>query len=83
MPDEIIHFGDKAAGAESPSVIRVREQAATALEQGLGFVQDYGDELALLRAHVVLEVAAPVDVVEQVANRQRDDGSFEPLGGGV
>jgi len=81
VPDEIVHFGDKAADSESPSVMRVRERAATALERGLGFVQDYGDELALLRAHVVLEVAAPVDVVEQVANRQRDDGSFEPLGG--
>ena len=83
MPDEIIHFGDgeEQPTDDSPAVIRVRERAATALERGLGFVQDYGDDLGLLRAHVVLEVAAPGDVIEHVANRQRGDGSFDPFGG--
>jgi hypothetical protein len=43
-------------------------------------VEDYADELGLLRAHVVLEVADPGDAIDHVAARQNDDGSFEPLG---
>ncbi len=82
MPDDILQVG----GLEGPevddsqAVTQLRERAATGLERGLGFIEDYGDELAILRAHVALEAASPSDVIEQVAGGQREDGAFEPFG---
>ncbi|MEE2674105.1 MAG: hypothetical protein VX466_09930 [Myxococcota bacterium] len=82
MPEDILQIG----GLEGPevddseAVTRLRERAATALERGLGFIVEYGDDLALLRAHVALDAASPADVIEQVAGRQREDGAFEPFG---
>jgi hypothetical protein len=82
VPDDIIHIEDAAAEPvdDSHAVEQLRERAATALEQSLGFITDYGDDLALQRAHVVLEVAPASDVIEQVAGRQREDGAFDPFG---
>jgi len=84
VPDDIVRIAGLApAGAAEPSqadaALALRERAATALERALGFVADYGDALALLRAHVVLEAAAPEEAIRQLAERQRADGSFEPL----
>jgi len=82
VPDEIIQIAglDAREPDDSEAIVARRQQAATALERGLCFIEDYGDELARMRAQVVLEVARPADVIEQVAGRQQQDGSFEPLG---
>lgn len=58
----------------------LREQAATALQQGLGFVERNGDEFALLRAHVILEARSRDDALAQIAGRQDADGGFPLLG---
>ena len=62
------------------AVLALRERAATALEAALGFVEDYGDELALARAHATLEALPPQRCVEVVAGLQAEDGSFVPFG---
>ncbi len=82
MPDEIIQIAglDAREPDESEAIVARRQHAATALERGFCFIEDYGDELARMRAQVVLEAARPADVIEQVAGRQQQDGSFEPLG---
>ncbi len=88
MSDDVIQIGGLgapgeagAADADARMVLALRERSATALERGLAFLVDYGDPLAVLRAHVVLEAEPPTAVGEHVAALQRDDGSFEPLGG--
>jgi hypothetical protein len=68
------------ADEDARAIVALRERAATALERGLGFVLDYGDELAALRAHVVLEVVEPAAVIARVSAQQRDDGAFPPFG---
>jgi hypothetical protein len=83
LPDEIIQIGglpESSAPNDSAADDGLRERAATALERALGFVEDYGDELALLRAHVVLEAAPPARLLEALASRQRDEGGFSPMG---
>ena len=82
MPDEIIQIAglDAREPDDSEAIVARRQHAATALERGLCFIEDYGDELARMRAQVVVEAARPADVIEQVAGRQQQDGSFEPLG---
>ena len=59
---------------------RLREQAATALERGLGYVDREGDALARLRARVALEAAPREELVAAVEAQQADDGTFAPLG---
>jgi nucleotide-binding universal stress UspA family protein len=83
VPDEIIQIAGLDAGEpdDAEAVLALRERAATALERALGFIDDYGCELARLRARVVLDAARPDEVIEAVAARQQEDGSFEPLAG--
>jgi hypothetical protein len=66
--------------ADEALVTALRERAATSLEQGLGFICDYGDALAQLRANVALDAASVAECVEALSEYQRDDGSFDPLG---
>ena len=83
MPDEIIQIGRQGPAEEpddSAAILALRERAATALERGLGFVDDYGDDLALLRARVILEVSPRSKVIEELSARQQGDGSFVPMG---
>lgn len=81
MADDIVQIGGLQPPDEGADAVRaLQERSATALERGLAFVVDYGDEVALLRAHVVLEVATPGDVIDRIAARQHSDGSFAPLG---
>jgi hypothetical protein len=83
MPDDVIQIGGLAASGEpddAAAIVALRERAATALERGLGFVEEYGDELALLRAHVMLEAADPEAVIEALSARQAADGGCDPLG---
>ena len=80
-PDEILQIdGLQPPQEDDDAVLALRERSATALERALGFVEDYGDALARLRAHVVLEAASPGEVVERLSSLQREDGGFEPLG---
>lgn len=65
---------------DSAAIVALRERAATSLENALGFVADYGDELALLRAHATLEAASHAECVEALARHQQNDGAFEPIG---
>jgi hypothetical protein len=63
-------------GDDSP----LRQSAATALEQGLRFVEAHGDELARLRTHALLQ-AGPIErALAAVEARQQGDGSYAPLG---
>jgi hypothetical protein len=86
VPDDVIQIGGLDGSSEigevddSEAIVALRERSATALEGGLRFVEDYGDELAVLRAHVVLEVAEPSQVIDPLSERQQEDGSFEPIG---
>jgi hypothetical protein len=73
--------GKGAEEADAGLVLSLRERSADALERGLGFVLDYGDELAALRAHVVLEAESPASVVAHVTAAQRPDGAVPPVGG--
>ena len=66
------------AGARE--IEELRRAAATALERGLAFVEAHGDELAILRTHVMLGARPLEHCVEAVAARQRRDGSFPELG---
>ena len=59
----------------------LRESAATSLEQALGFVQGEGDELARMRARILLETRPAGDGVELLETHQSPDGSFPRLGG--
>ncbi len=82
-PDDVIQIGGLASPGEpddTQAVLALRERAATALERGLAFVEAYGDELALMRAHVVLEAASPDVVIDALASRQQDDGTCPPVG---
>jgi len=71
---------DAPADEDARAIVALRERSATALERALGFLEDYGDELAVLRALVVLEAAEPLQVIARVAAAQRADGAFAPLG---
>jgi hypothetical protein len=77
--------GLDAASPQPPDVaaeeLELRQRAARSLEAALGFIEDYGDGLAVSRAHVTLEVIAPAECVEALAGLQTDDGSFQPFGG--
>lgn len=82
VADEITRISglQPSATADERLVRSLRERGATALERGLGFVEDYGDGLARLRALVVLEAAEPDAVIEAVSERQQPSGSCPPLG---
>ncbi len=83
MPDDVIQIGGLASGEEpddSAAVHALRERSATALENALAFVLAYGDELAGVRAHVVLDAADPADAIERVSQLQKPDGSLPSLG---
>lgn len=85
MPDDVIQIGgiggsDGDEPDDSQAILELRERAATALERALGFIEDYGDDLARLRAHVVLEAVEPAEVIAQVSSAQQGDGSFPPIG---
>jgi len=82
---QIVSIGGLGAQAGAPvddpeEITALRERAATSLENGFGFVGDYGDAFAVLRANVTLEVTPPAECVEALARDQRDDGAFEPRG---
>ncbi len=83
MPDDVIRIaglGGAAPPDDSQAILALRERAATALERALAFVSDHGDQLATLRAHVVLEAVGPDDVIQSLSERQLGDGSCPPLG---
>jgi hypothetical protein len=82
VSDEPIFLGtpDRAAPGSPPDRETLKERSATALERGLAFVETHGDALMQLRAWVVLE-ARPVEaLVEALAARQIEDGSWPRLG---
>jgi hypothetical protein len=86
VPDDVIQIGGiggSDGGEEdddAQAIVELRERAATALERALGFIGDYGDDLARLRANVLLEVAEPAAVIAHLSGAQQDDGSFPPMG---
>ena len=82
-------FLDTGAGAGASSVgsgdldlaeantRALRERAATALERGLSFIDEHGDDFAKLRARVVLGAEPQEALRSWVIGWQRADGSFE------
>jgi hypothetical protein len=78
---QIQGLGETSPPDAAAAVLALRTRAATALEAALGFVEDYGDELALARAHAALEAIPPQRCADAVARLQSDDGSFDPFGG--
>ena len=66
--------------SSTQDIEKLRHRAATALEKGLGFVSAHGDQIAVLRARVLLG-AEPVEVLTgAVGECQTDRGGFWPLG---
>jgi hypothetical protein len=78
--------GDRLAmapklGAPAAGLDALRPRAATALERALGFVEKTGDELARLRAHILVDVEPLARGLDMLESRQRENGSFPRLGG--
>jgi hypothetical protein len=58
----------------------LRHAAASALEQGLAFVECHADPLSQLRTHALLEAAPVREAAAAIDERQCPDGSFQLLG---
>ncbi len=75
------HFDiPNATPAEPRGIDGLRERAAGALEAALGFIEEHGNEMARLRAAILVEIESPEHGVEALAARQREDGGFAALG---
>jgi hypothetical protein len=64
----------------NPDLETLRPLAATALEKGLAFVEQQGNDFARLRAHILLEATPQSEGLSALAARQAADGSFPELG---
>ena len=72
---------DGPSDSPSPEELEaLRLRAATALEQGLGFVDRHGGELARLRVRGVLGAEPLDECTRRISEAQNPDGSFPPLG---
>lgn len=73
-------FLTQAPSSEDGRLDAVRERAADALQAASAFIDEHGDALMRLRSSVLLEAEPPAALIDALAPRQRDDGSFPPLG---
>jgi hypothetical protein len=74
--DGLVFLGTSDAPVDATAL---KQQAASALERALGFVCEHGDALSELRAQVVLQAQPVAELVDALAARQDDDGSFRPF----
>ncbi|MFT5442058.1 MAG: hypothetical protein ACI8W3_001100 [Myxococcota bacterium] len=75
--------GLNVLGNGSPAIVgidQLRDRSASALETALAFVEGSGDELARLRANVLVGVESADAGVAYLASQQQVDGSFASSG---